>query len=655
LPAQARYVESYQLDIQDRITAVTNIENQVMDIAYGLGDMVRSMGRFDGSTITNTYDYAGRKASMVYNPGEVGEVEIGYTYYPDGQLKTITDDITVISNVYDNLNRPVNSFVTLGAAQVDVERGFDPAGNLTNVVMELVGAPWDLELSYGFDAAERLASVAGAQDAGVFEYVYNPTNGRVASVSNTVSGITASYAYDLLDRATNITYSASDGSLIHSLEYAYDAAGMITNKTIKGGTTSVSSYAYDSIYRLVGETHTGGTTASLSYAYDLAGNRSATVINGTTNVYTLGTGNRLSFWGVNGSALYDAAGNTTNLVFNNGTQLDLNWDSRYRLDSVETPNGTVDYAYCVYGYRVGRTFNGQTENYLLSDGHVVADMDGSGNLLRTYTYGSGVDNILSMTSYGSTETNTYYYLKDHQNTVIALIDETGTVVESYEYDAYGRVLDVKDGTGSSIANQKSAIGNRYTFQGREIDWETGLIYFRARWYNPETGRWLSKDPIGISGGLNQYAFCGNNPVNFCDPSGLAPGDNYSTQDEAAIAASQEICGQSTEYGGWIYETEDGYSYTEAVTDGNETQISYRTLNQAEPEGSTAWYHNHPSGSGSGGERFSGIHGEKLRGGDKGYSALKNKNAYVATPSGKVKLYQPGLKDDNEKTVGCVKE
>ncbi len=58
------------------------------------------------------------------------------------------------------------------------------------------------------------------------------------------------------------------------------------------------------------------------------------------------------------------------------------------------------------------------------------------------------------------------------------------------------------------------------WQGREYDAKTGLYYFRARWYSPETGRWLSKDPIGISGGLNLYAFCGNNPVNFIDPLGL---------------------------------------------------------------------------------------------------------------------------------------
>ena len=67
---------------------------------------------------------------------------------------------------------------------------------------------------------------------------------------------------------------------------------------------------------------------------------------------------------------------------------------------------------------------------------------------------------------------------------------------------------------------ESAYGNRYCFQGREIDWTTGLMYFRARWYDPGTGRWLSKDPVGIAGGLNQYEFCESNPVMFVDPTGL---------------------------------------------------------------------------------------------------------------------------------------
>ncbi len=82
---------------------------------------------------------------------------------------------------------------------------------------------------------------------------------------------------------------------------------------------------------------------------------------------------------------------------------------------------------------------------------------------------------------------------------------------------------MKDGSGNSIATQKSAIGNRYTFQGREIDWDTGLYNFRARWYDSETGRWLSKDSIGIRGGFNQYEAFANNPVNYVDPYGKSWG------------------------------------------------------------------------------------------------------------------------------------
>jgi RHS repeat-associated protein len=90
-------------------------------------------------------------------------------------------------------------------------------------------------------------------------------------------------------------------------------------------------------------------------------------------------------------------------------------------------------------------------------------------------------------------------------------------VERYSYSAYGETT-IFDSAGNPLG--ESAYGNRYLFQGREYDSSAGFYYFRARWYSPETGRWLSKDPIGISGGLNLYVFCGNNPVNLTDPFGL---------------------------------------------------------------------------------------------------------------------------------------
>ena len=97
------------------------------------------------------------------------------------------------------------------------------------------------------------------------------------------------------------------------------------------------------------------------------------------------------------------------------------------------------------------------------------------------------------------------------------------IVESYDYDAYGNIT-VYNAEGIEI--NRSAFGNRYTFQGRIIDWDTGLYNFRARWYDAETGRWCSKDPLGIAGGLNQYEAFGNNPINFIDPFGLEKGKGF---------------------------------------------------------------------------------------------------------------------------------
>jgi RHS repeat-associated protein len=423
---------------------------------------------------------------------------------------------------------------------------YDPVGNVTNATGSLkVGlSTLDLPtLDFAYDAAERLSRVTSGPstlDRQTFDHAYSPSNGLVSCITNLESGIVTSYAYDILDRATNVTYTASDGSLIQSINYAYDAASMITNKVqaLGNGQEERVTYAFDSLDRLIGETTSsdGNSLFDIRYSYDLAGNRTSTVsVDGNadpvTNTYTLGTGNRLASWGSSGSALYDTAGNTTNLVSNNGTELDLEWDERYRLVNVDAASCRVAYDYDVLGRKVARYVvppSGgsptEEEHYIYDGNQIVADVDATGNLLRTYVWGKGIDNLLSFTDHASSIT--YYPIKDHQNTILALVDGNGAVVESYDYSAYGKVHSVKDGEGNLLTSESgllaSDLGNRYTFQGREVDWDTGLIYFRARWYNPETGRWLSKDPIRVAGGLNLYVYCANNPVCFNDPYGFVP-------------------------------------------------------------------------------------------------------------------------------------
>jgi len=149
----------------------------------------------------------------------------------------------------------------------------------------------------------------------------------------------------------------------------------------------------------------------------------------------------------------------------------------------------------------------------------VADTDASGNLLRTYTWGPGIDNLLAVTVYAylsnslQPSASSYYPIQDRLGSVHALVDESGSVVESVSYDAWGNIL------SHFRTLELPNFSGRYLFQGREYSAATGLYNFRSRWYDPVTGRWLSKDPIGFEGGLNLYAFCGDDPVNWRDPWG----------------------------------------------------------------------------------------------------------------------------------------
>ena len=255
------------------------------------------------------------------------------------------------------------------------------------------------------------------------------------------------------------------------------------------------------------------------YAYDLAGNRTRTVINGETNVYTLGVGDRLADWG-SGSYEFDAAGSVTTRVAG-ATSQSLAWDSLYRLTTVSTNGQMVEsYQYDALDRRIATTTGTSTQWHLHSGPHIVADVDAAGNLLRSYTHGPGIDDLLTMTVHDGTNATTYAYVKDRMGTVLALVDEAGEIVESYDYDAWGNVLGVFDAIGDPIP--MSVIGNRYLFQGRDYSWATGLYHFRARWYDPVTGRWLSKDPIGIAGGLNLYVAFENNPSSYYDYTGLEP-------------------------------------------------------------------------------------------------------------------------------------
>ncbi len=144
--------------------------------------------------------------------------------------------------------------------------------------------------------------------------------------------------------------------------------------------------------------------------------------------------------------------------------------------------------------------------------HVIAEYDDSG-LLRKYIYGARVDEPVCMIDVADNNA-AYYYHFDGLGSVVALSDSDGDSCQSYEYSAYGQVA----------ASDPSFIANPYMFTGRRFDIETGLYYYRARYYNPHIGRFMQTDPVGYSAGMNLYAYCGNNPLGYTDPSGLSRDD-----------------------------------------------------------------------------------------------------------------------------------
>ncbi len=152
--------------------------------------------------------------------------------------------------------------------------------NATNVLITIDGTP-TLANTYTFDAAERASAIDGT--GGTFAFDYGSHNGLVSSVSNSVSGDRAEYAFDDLDRLTNIVWRNAANGVLRSFGYGYNDAGMITNVSRETG--SRTAYQYDSLDRLTDETvytSGGGVINAYSWKYDLAGNRTQAVVSAST-------------------------------------------------------------------------------------------------------------------------------------------------------------------------------------------------------------------------------------------------------------------------------------------------------------------------------------------------------------------------------------
>jgi RHS repeat-associated protein len=285
--------------------------------------------------------------------------------------------------------------------------------------------------------------------------------------------------------------------------YTVDNAGNRQSRTALPGTTA-TNFTYDAIYELL--TAKQGSTTKESYTYDPVGNRLSALgssgwSNNSSNELTSRPGVTYTY-DSNGNMLTSVSGaNTTHYT----------WDFENRLTSVQLPGsgGTVSFKYDAFGRRVYKSSSSTTSIYAYDGDNLIEETNSAGTAVARYTQGLNIDEPLAMLR-GST---TSYYSADGLGSVTSLTNTSGANAQTYTYDSFGNL------TASS-----GSLTNSFRYTAREFDAETGLYFYRARYYDPASGRFISQDPIEFNGGNNFYAYVKNGATNLIDPKGLCFSD-----------------------------------------------------------------------------------------------------------------------------------
>ena len=370
-----------------------------------------------------------------------------------------------------------------------------------------------LYLFYSFDALNRLETVTDHNNQ-VTTYGYDAVGNR-ASVAYP-NGTITTYGYDVLNRLENLQTKDSANTVISEFTYTLYPTGH--RHTITDHKGSVSSYVYDDIYRLTQETinHANLGTVINSYDYDAVGNRNSSNENGTIATYSYEANDRLSSQTQNGSTTtytYDDNGNLISTT-EDAKVTSNSYDARNKLISVDVtasglPISSLSFAYDTDGNRISKTQDGNQTNFVVDKNQayaqVIHETDGNNQTQVTYTFG---DDLISQDRAAIVN----YYNYDGLGSTRSLTDSLGQITDSYDYNAYGAVLD-----------QAGNSENSYLFTGEQYDAATKQYYLRARYYDPGNGRFTQMDTyqgrMGEPVTLHKYLYGNVNPVINIDPSG----------------------------------------------------------------------------------------------------------------------------------------
>jgi RHS repeat-associated protein len=519
-------------DSSGRVTSIENPAGEITQFVRNNLDQFVAVTAANGSTYTATFDALGRQRSLTDTAGRTREFEYDaagrvvkyidranrsatFTYDADGNSATVSyADGDVQTGTWD----PVGRLISLTDVDTIVERGYNDADDLVSERSRGnngVTLP-DVTLSYTTDAnGQRLTS---SGPGGAIAYAYD-SRGRLSSLRDDAGSVFA-FAYDAAtDRLTGLSRpngvndalnyrenlltsrNASIGASVRGhAEYTLDSLGRRTSLTDLDGS---HAFTHDLADRLTAATHpvASGLPAE-SFAYDQVGNRTSWT-GSSSGSGSYDAGMQLTSDGTY-DYTYDAEGRLTQRRDRGtGGVTRYTWSDAGRLTSITAPNGaTSTYRYDAFGRRLEVNENSSIRRFVYSGWNLRNEFDGTNALRATYVAGLFPDNVYEIVRDGTR----YYPLFDGVGSVTTLTDATGAAVGRVRYSAFG------------VPQSSGVTENAASFTGHQFDAATGLVYARARYYDPTLGRFLSQDPEWA---VNPYVYALDAPLEFTDPTGRA--------------------------------------------------------------------------------------------------------------------------------------